>query len=666
MVVPLLSRTLAPAQAHRTAAFLAASQPAQSSSSASHAIKRHISRLACASAAGFAGYVVWDVQRLQWSDRHTWSTALKQYVVFGVLRIAGRWRLRHLLADAEEGELVQRRLLGELLRRHQSTRYGRDRGLIGVSVLEDFRRRHPITRYSDYEAYVVSAQEGEENVLAPGRPELMAMTSGTSGSPKLLPHIADVSKTFFMRGIMVAFAVLSEGFPGAVDDLQRSMKLTFQTSSQVLPSGIKVGSNSSSPKDKNFQRLLCLYASPMAAYQVSREPEALYAHALFALKDRNLGIIEANFAPLVCLLLDTAREHRRSLVQDLRNGHIWDRKLPDGEQWMEVRHSIDDALGGPDARRALEVDKLLKARATAAEIWPNLRVVMTTDGGSFSLAAARLRELLGPSVEIYSPFYAATEGLLGVNIFPHRPFSASAYLLDAGSVVFELLPVQWRDCDAPPSDAAVLPWEAEIGQAYEMIITTRGGLCRYRLGDIVRVHARIGQMPVVTVEERATHFLPSLHGERVAEAVFVKALGDAGLAHCTRGAAVVDAPGKLPGARYHVFVEPAETFSSAATAGASAAADAKVSLDSAKGGHMLDEALCAEHAVYASFRKKGAISSVKLHIVSPGTFAALRPVLAARGGAELPPVSSGQVKLPTVLRGALAEHLLGAEVQSAG
>ena len=36
---------------------------------------------------------------------------------------------------------------------------------------------------------------------------------------------------------------------------------------------------------------------------------------------------------------------------------------------------------------------------------------------------------------MYSPFYAAAEGLLGVNIFPQRPFTESAYLLDPGSVV---------------------------------------------------------------------------------------------------------------------------------------------------------------------------------------------------------------------------------------
>merc|ERR1712217_712595 len=106
-------------------------------------------------------------------------------------------------------------------------------------------------------------------------------------------------------------------------------------------------------------------------------------------------------------------------------------------------------------------DRLLKANATAAELWPKLRVVMTMDGGNFAPAAERLRSLLGEGVEVYSPYYVTPEGLLGVNVFPKRPFGASSYVLDPGSIVFELLPADWFDVEAPPHDASVFAWEAE-------------------------------------------------------------------------------------------------------------------------------------------------------------------------------------------------------------
>jgi len=608
-------------------------------------MRHHAAKAAKWGTIGFASFVFFDAGSKEWSVRHTWETALKQYALYAFMRIAGRRQLQQLIADAENGEEVQRSLLSEFLQRHQNTLYGRSQGLQGVVTLDIFRRSHPITHHGHYADYIQRIREGQQDVMAPGRPKMLAMTSGTSGSPKLVPHTEEISKVFFQRGVIAAFGVLDEAFPGSVNELQRSTKLTFRTEQREIEHGLAVGSNSANPDTRGFQSMLFAYASPKAAYDLRSEQDAFYAHALFALKDKNLGIIEANFAPLVCMMFDAMKENRRSLAQDLRNGHIWDRRLPDEVPENADRSAIDAALGGPDGPRAREVEKLIKAGATASELWPNLRVVMVTDSGSFQASASRLKELLG-DVEIYSPFYAATEGLLGINIFPQRPFGVSTYLLDPQSMFFELLPVSYRSVENPPADAPIPAWEAQVGESYEIIVTTRGGFCRYRLGDIVRVVAMFGKMPVIAVEERALHFLPSLHGERVAEAVFLKALAEAPISKRIRGAAIVDEPGKLSGARYHIFVEPDEP--------------AKTT-DFRSDEQSLDEALCKEHEVYASFRSKGAIQAMKLHCVKPGTFAALRPVLAKKDG-ELPPVGGSQVKIPSVLRGAAASRLLEAEL----
>lgn len=269
---------------------------------------------------------------------------------------------------------------------------------------------------------------------------------------------------------------------------------------------------------------------------------------------------------------------------------------------------------------------------------------MTTDGGAFAPAAARLKQLLGDGVEVYSPFYAATEGLLGVNVMPRRPYSVSTYVLEPGSMFFELLPLDWRFEADPPRDAPIPAWRAQVGEAYEIIVTTLGGLCRYRLGDVVRVHGMQGQMPIVSVEERAIHALPSLHGERVAEGVFYAALASTPWASQIRFAAVVDLPGTLDMSRYHVFAEPADGAGDAALNGADEA---------------LDAALCAEHEVYASFRRRDAIRRLQVHWVRRGTLVKLRQELAATS-ADLPPVGSGQIKVPCTLRGRCAELLVDA------
>lgn len=52
------------------------------------------------------------------------------------------------------------------------------------------------------------------------------------------------------------------------------------------------------------------------------EPEALYIHLLFALKDRNLGILEANFAQLVYSGLLALEAQWKLLVDDIEHGRV--------------------------------------------------------------------------------------------------------------------------------------------------------------------------------------------------------------------------------------------------------------------------------------------------------------------------------------------------------
>ena len=66
------------------------------------------------------------------------------------------------------------------------------------------------------------------------------------------------------------------------------------------------------------------------------EPEALYVHLLFALKDRNLGTLEANFAQLVYSGLYALEAQWKLLVDDIELGRV----NPDLEINGDVRRSV--------------------------------------------------------------------------------------------------------------------------------------------------------------------------------------------------------------------------------------------------------------------------------------------------------------------------------------
>jgi hypothetical protein len=82
---------------------------------------------------------------------------------------------------------AQRRVLGRMVRRGVFTRFAEDHDLGGVRDYETFQARVPLRRFDAFAPYVVRIQDGEHDVLLPGRPVYWARTSGTTGEEKLMP-----------------------------------------------------------------------------------------------------------------------------------------------------------------------------------------------------------------------------------------------------------------------------------------------------------------------------------------------------------------------------------------------------------------------------------------------------------------------------------------------
>ena len=51
-----------------------------------------------------------------------------------------------------------------------------------------------------------------------------------------------------------------------------------------------------------------MYSTPRGGYEILDDEAALYVHALFAAKDANLGLVEANFVTLPARLLGLLRD----------------------------------------------------------------------------------------------------------------------------------------------------------------------------------------------------------------------------------------------------------------------------------------------------------------------------------------------------------------------
>lgn len=299
----------------------------------------------------------------------------------------------------------------------------------------------------------------------------------------------------------------------------------------------------------------------------------------------------------------------------------------DGEELAEV---IASGSLGKLPRRAAELQEALEQgpRGLALRLWPKLQVVVTLDAGGQAEAVAALRVLWCQGLAFFSPAYAASGGVMALNLWPEQP--QGSYLLSPGVPFIELLPI--KEGTQEEAASTLLLTDVQREEEYELVLTDSTSLTRCRLGDVVQVIGTYNQCPVVRFTCRLGQTL-SVRGEVTDENVFSVALAQA--------------VGQWPGAKLldHVCVESHILDS---YEGSAPHYEVFVELRglrnlSEENRDKLDHCLQEASPRYKSLRFWGSMGPAKVHLVRPGSFRVLREALAACPSSSCP-------EMPRVLR----------------
>lgn len=289
-------------------------------------------------------------------------------------------------------------------------------------------------------------------------------------------------------------------------------------------------------------------------------------------------------------------------------------------------------LGMPLPNRAAELRKALEQgpQGLAHRLWPKLQVVVTLDAGGQAEAVAALRALWCQGLAFFSPAYAASGGVMALNLWPEQP--QGSYLLPPGGPFIELLPIK-EGTQEEASASTLLLTDVQMEEEYELVLTDHTGLTRCRLGDVVQVVGAYNQCPVVRFTRRLGQTL-SVRGEVTDENIFSAALAQvlgqwpgAKLLDyaCVESGILDSCDGSAP--HYEVFME----------------LRGLRNLSEENRGK-LDHCLQEVSPHYKSLRRRGSVGPAKVHLVGPGSFRVLREALAACPSSSFPP------EMPRVLR----------------
>ena len=435
-------------------------------------------------------------------------------------------RFEHALGDCVA---AQKQTLARLVRAAAATEYGRHFGLRGDDGLDGFQAKLPLVTYSELQAWIERSRS-KPHVLAPGRVRHFEPTSGSGGGAKLIPYNDALLASF--RSLFAIWA----------NDLLRHL-LRPHSGRTFISVSPRLSAQSKARHDADYlSGWLRLLLAPFLVTPDLRRSDTDPAGfrdqlALTLIRCSDLEVISVWSPTYLLVLLAHAEARRAELAARL-----------------------------PRARRRL----LETNHIDWVHVWPRLQLVSCWTAAAARSPSQQLARCV-PQARLQGKGLLATEAPITV---PLVQAAGCVPLID--EVFIELEDATGSFC---------LLHQAQADRDYAVIITTTGGLMRYRLGDRVRVAGRWRDTPLLDFVGRVDAVC-DLVGEKLDESQVGAALR--ALIPTTRYALLVPEAGARP-AYYRLITD--------------------ACVDNLA--FMLDAALCAGHR-YREARALGQLASAQV------------------------------------------------------
>ena len=322
---------------------------------------------------------------------------------------------------------VQRELLNTLLTKAKNTELGKRYGFEDIKDYETFANRVPVSSYEDYHDLIERSRQGESNIFWPTNIKWFAKSSGTTSSK-------------------------SKFIPVSAESLEQC--------------------HYAASKD-----LLCMY--------LNNNPDS----QLFVGKSLRLGgskeLYKSNgtvFGDLSAILIDNMpfwAEFSSTPSSEVSLMADWETKMQAIVN-ETVQENVTSLAGVPSWMLVLLNEVLTSTgEENLFSIWPNLEVYFH-GGVSFEPYVEQYKRILPSDKFKYYEIYNASEGFFAIQ--DSNDSKDLLLMLDYG-IFYEFIPM---DTYGTPNERVIPLDQVEVGKNYAIIITTNGGLWRYKLGDTVR------------------------------------------------------------------------------------------------------------------------------------------------------------------------------------
>jgi hypothetical protein len=359
-----------------------------------------------------------------------------------------RNRLNTVESYGQQADKIQHAQLDLLLKYAARTEWGRGYDFKSIHDYATFVDRVPIQTYDTLKPFIERMINGEENILWPSKVRWYAKSSGTThDKSKFIPVTPEILKCCH--------------YQGGYDTV-----------------GLYLRNN---PQSRFFSKKGLILGGSHSPFALNRK-----AHC---------GDLSAVLIQNIPLWVNLVRIPAKRVM--LMNE--WEAKIKAvvEQTWNKDVGSIS---GIPSWILVLIKAILQKTgEESLPEVWPNLEVFFH-GGINFEPYRAQYKAMIPTAKMHYMGIYNASEGFFGIQDDPNDP--SMLLMLDYG-VFYEFIPMNGIENQEHP---VTIPLEeVKTGENYAMLISTIGGLWRYRIGDTVRFTSVFPHK--IEISGRTQHFI---------------------------------------------------------------------------------------------------------------------------------------------------------------
>lgn len=358
-------------------------------------------------------------------------------------------------------ERTQSTKLFQYIKNNAYTQFGQQHNFEHIKTFSDYQKYVPIRGYNDFEPWIQKVIEGKTHILTIESVLCLMPTSGVTGDIKLIPYTQGLQKefslgvapwinnTFKLKPNIMGGSSYWSIAPSLIEFNQKSaVKIGYTEKSSYISSKIHGLINS-------------VIAVPNSLIKLHSIDSFNYLTLLYLLACKDLRFVSVWHPYYFSQLLKQLKSYWQLLLNDLATGSIS----------LDEKHDINEYKIKPMPKRSELLSKFTADQYTC--IWPELSLISCW-GEENSVYALKNIANKFPQAVIQEKGLIATEAFISLPLGVNqniKPISINSHF-------FEFINDKGQ---------SKLVHELRLGEEYNLVVSTAGGLYRYFLQDRIKV-----------------------------------------------------------------------------------------------------------------------------------------------------------------------------------